>query len=627
MSFLIYIITFPFLGLGELRIFQNPDTSEKHFYQIETLMEKGGHILAVEELEKIKSKFPQSYRANKLLGKSLMALQQYEKAIPVYELLYAVKVKKPDPYVLFQLAFAQYRSGDYKSALENLTKFEAGRPPFNASIWADMKNIRTNISQINSLPTGKERYVMDTNFVFPNSSYADFSPIPLGDSAFIFSTLRHDNLVEKIPGEVNFNTIKLLHYKIRPDGRFDEISVIKNINKAGYHNGNGSISKDGKRFFFTRCSDGEKGKLNCAIYEAEIKKDGSFHNIHRLNEKINKRKYSASQPYFKTVKVNGNELDVLFFTSNRRGGFGKNDIWYSTYNRKKKRFSAPFNCGFQVNSTGNDESPFLDESGQKFYFSSDGFPGMGGKDIFSAKANGIMLSGRELLSSPINSSGDESYFYLLPDGSSGFIASNRKGANLLDQKYCCEDIFRFTNPEYKPNPKTEKADTIKKEVEKAIVSQPLPVKTDTTAAAKPTNIQIDELIGLNVSDPKIPNQLNSKSNIRESQTDKVIRKVYFAKNSDILTTKAKGLLNGIIAEIKIKKPKEVSISGFADIKGSLAYNQSLALKRAKAVKSYCAKQKLKTMFKTSAKDLGLALQTEDNDMLSLDRFVEISWKK
>ena len=107
----------------------------------------------------------------------------------------------------------------------------------------------------------------------------------------------------------------------------------------------------------------------------------------------------------------------------------------------------------------------------------------------------------------------------------------------------------------------------------------------------------------------------------------LIRKVYFAKNSDILTTKAKGLLNGIIAEIKIKKPKEVSISGFADIKGSLAYNQSLALKRAKAVKSYCAKQKLKTMFKTSAKDLGLALQTEDNDMLSLDRFVEISWKK
>lgn len=626
------------------------DTSTYHFLEIEQLMEKGGYILAIEALERINASAPKSYTCLRLLGKSYLALQQYDQAEKTYQKLRFLKAKKPEPFVLFHLAFAQYRQGKRQEVIDNLALFEASRPPFNPTIWAEMKLMKAALARKEALPTSADHFLMDTTFRFPNSAYADFSPLSLGDTAFLFSSLRKDSLVERTPGQPNYNTIQLFHYKVRPDGRFDEIGVIRNLNRRGRHAGNGCYSADGKRFFFTRCVDTDKGQLKCAVYEAEVNKDGSFHKVRKLSDRINKWKYSSSQPFFTTITQNNQEQDVLYFVSNRRGGFGQNDIWYSLYNRKRKRFSAPLNCGNQINSPGNDESPFIDPTGSRFFFSSDGHPGFGGKDIYAAKANGVMLGGRELLNEPINSQADDQYFHLASDGKSGYFSSNRKGANLLDQKYCCADVFRFISEWPKPKPEEEKQivsiDSVKS-VEQAIVftavepepaaaapkqevvEQPVVVNAEKTEATPPVERKPQAVDAREIrTDASVATSRLAKAKVPGSQKDNTARrKVFFAKCGAVLTPKSALLLESIVKEIRQQKPKSVTIRGFADHKGELPYNQKLSAERAKTIRNYCLRHKVKVPIRLVPSDLSTALQTEDEDMLSMDRFAEIVWER
>jgi len=602
------------------------DTSVHHFSDIERLMANGGYLSAIEELERIKRKYPRSYHTLFLLGKSYLALKQFEMAEPQFQKLAFLKSKKPDPYTLFNLAFSQFRQGKNNEAGENLALFEATRPPFNGGIWTEIKLMKSGLTSSFQHPVSKEQFVMDTSFSFPNSAYADFSPISLGDTAFIFSSLRRDSLVEFTPGQPNFNTIQLFKYVVRPDGKFDELSLIKKLNSPGYHIGNGCFSPDGRKFFFTRCTDGKNGLLKCAIYEAAMTAGGDFHSIRKLSEKINKSKYNSSQPFYASLKINGTDQDVLFFVSDRKGGSGKNDIWCSLYNRKRKRFGGALNGGFQINSAGNDESPFVDASGKQFYFSSDGFQGFGGKDIFMAEVNGIAFSKRKLLNKPINSLGDDHYFQLMPDGNSGYLASNRKGANLLDQKYCCEDIFRFQNSDLVPesivNPIVAKnPETIVLEASTSISIPDL----DTSAVAERINIEVS-----NLSQREIVSDLKTKfadknAVILEAPDQKILRKVYFTKNSAVISSKAKQKINLIVGEIKKANPSQIFLSGFADRKGKIAYNQRLANKRAESLKAYFKKQNLKFALKVIHRDLNQSKNTEDQHLLSMDRFVEISW--
>ena len=606
------------------------DTSVAKFSEIEALVKNGGALLAIEELETILEEMPNSYHAIRMLGQSYLSLKQFELAEIQLEKQKKFKPKKPEPYLLFDLAYVQFRQGNFNESQKNLALFEGSRPPFNAEKWAEVKLIKLTISDKNLKGSEKSEFEMDTIFKFPNSGYADFSPIPIGDSLIVFSSLRQDSLVEHEQGTPNFKTIQMYKYKMRPDGSFDEIALIKNLNPPGYHNGNGSYSKDGKRFFFTRCTDEANGKLKCAIFESMVKPNGDFHKVKKLNSKINKGKYNSTQPFSTTVLINGQEKEVLFFVSNRRGGLGKNDIYFSFYNQKKNRFSAPLNAGFQINSPGNDESPFMTRKGSKLYYSSDGFPGKGGKDIFMAEASGINFSKRTALLAPINSMADESNFILAENEKSGFLASNRKGANLLDQKYCCEDIFRFQIPQDRPDvnalvsasEKTEPA--ILKEEPKIETQIPDIILNEQKSFEK---TEVEELAKMDLNpDLTKPNLLIKPKGIG-SVNPETSRKVFFAKNSATITKNLKLKLKNLMKEIKAQSPKEISVSGFADIKGNTEHNKKLAMKRAKSVLAYFKSNRLKSSIRLDQKDLKKANQTEDSEMLSLDRYVEIRWSK
>jgi len=133
----------------------------------------------------------------------------------------------------------------------------------------------------------------------------------------------------------------------------------------------------------------------------------------------------------------GEPDQLLYFSSDRPGGFGGTDIYVSKWTNGK--WSEPANLGKDVNSKGNELFPFVDEKGN-LYFSSDGRAGLGGLDIFYAQLSADGQQGHVVrnLGEPLNSPQDD--FGIVTDGerAAGYFSSNRKHGGADD------DVYRFT---------------------------------------------------------------------------------------------------------------------------------------------------------------------------------------
>ncbi|MCK9452593.1 MAG: OmpA family protein [Bacteroidales bacterium] len=129
-----------------------------------------------------------------------------------------------------------------------------------------------------------------------------------------------------------------------------------------------------------------------------------------------------------------NEL-IMYYAAERRGGFGKKDIWVSLRDDKSQPFSRPLNLGPVINTKGNEVFPFL-RNDTTLYFSSDGHGGMGGLDIFVTTEDTAGNWGPPVnLKYPINSTADDFSIMFHPDEERGFLASNRDNIRGTDNLY------------------------------------------------------------------------------------------------------------------------------------------------------------------------------------------------
>ena len=149
------------------------------------------------------------------------------------------------------------------------------------------------------------------------------------------------------------------------------------------HVANGTLGPDGY-LYYTKCLTDYKHDIHCELYKTK-EENGVFSSKgQKLKGKINKRGYSSTQPTFgKHKKRLGRkyvEIDVLYFSSNRPGGVGGMDIWYSVYEDGK--FHPPVNCGKRVNTVRDEVSPYYNSENQQLHFSSNYHYGFGGFDVF-----------------------------------------------------------------------------------------------------------------------------------------------------------------------------------------------------------------------------------------------------
>ena len=270
-----------------------------------------------------------------------------------------------------------------------------------------------------------------------NSNKLDFSPTFYNDGVVFVSNRKRPNNAQKITDNTDEwlgdNFMSLYYATQTADGLLENPQEFSVNITTRYHEGPVAFSKNGNQIFFTRNNyqngqkkTNRKGDTLLKIYTA-TRNGADWAGIKELD--FNSDDYDQCHP---TLSADGL---VLYFSSNKEGGYGGMDLYQSKF--LNGRWSDPTNLGPTINTEKNELFPFIHENGT-LYFASNGHGGYGGLDVLSSvKPEG---SWREPINakSPINSLYDDFGFILDQNSNTGYFSSSRPKGNGKD------DIYRFS---------------------------------------------------------------------------------------------------------------------------------------------------------------------------------------
>lgn len=257
-----------------------------------------------------------------------------------------------------------------------------------------------------------------------NTSRTEFAPIPFNNNVLYFST-------------TSKGVAKIHRSQRDENGNWSRPEVpqifVGKMEKP--HFGNGTFSDDGKRFYFTECQ--VDPDPSCAIYMME-EADGEWGKPKPLPDYINAAGTNTTHPYLVTTT----KEEILYFSSTRPGGRGGLDLWYTTRSLAGGSFTLPKNLGRNINTKGDEISPFYDIHEGVLYFSSNGRVSAGGLDVFQSKGSKLEWEIAQNMGFPINSFADDLYYTISSSHGGGYLVSNRA---FLPKRTATtdDDIFYF----------------------------------------------------------------------------------------------------------------------------------------------------------------------------------------
>lgn len=335
------------------------------------------------------------------------------------------------PLAALRMAEAYHAIGEYDRAQVFFQRFIDEQPGANPADLAKAdKGIRDVIfaKQVMENPENLDVHNLGDKI---NTPYSDFGAVLHNDTLYYTSfsfVYRKDTHNPPRP----FN--KILASVDEGQGQ----PLPEYFNEPGKHVAHTAFNKDFSRIYYTICEYIGPVDVRCDLYFRNRIPIG-WGPAQKLS--INAAGYTNTQPAVGFDTETGEE--TLYFVSNRPGGRGKLDLWFTT-------LQPDGNCSTAVNLTAlntpeDDVTPFFHAPTQTLYFSSDGHPGLGGYDIFRSFKRGGGWDAPENLGLSYNSSFHDVYFFLTDDGSKALFSSNRPGAALLDKKteVCCYDIWEI----------------------------------------------------------------------------------------------------------------------------------------------------------------------------------------
>ena len=394
------------------------------------------------------------------------------------------------------------------------------------------------------------------------------------------------------------------------NGSLDEmIPVTLSATDPIINQGAGTISADGKYLYFSQWKK-ENGKIVSSIYYST--KQGAHWSSPTRLPVVNINTYSSKQPFCTT------DGKYLFFSSDRPGGSGKFDIWCAPL-RNDGTTGQPINLGPSVNTSDDEQAPFYQGSSGTLVFSSNGYTGMGGYDLFATKGSETNWKSPENLGYPVNSSRDDIYFFT-PEKtnllSSAMVSSDRgegccletyvitkapKNRRLTGSLFDCGDNTPLPDAQVilkDSHGKTWKTTTNangrysfeigNEDHEPLILSAGKESYLDTTSSFKVENIDESDLLidKLTNSDLCIEKKPEPKPEpVLVIKAEDVVT-VYFDFDKSLLKPEALHRLDSIY-NVMVEFPvTTIQISGYTDGLGTEAYNKVLSDKRAKACAEY-----------------------------------------
>jgi len=457
-----------------------------------------------------------------------------------------------------------------------------------------------------------------------NTEHPDYAPVISTDEAIMIFTTRRPGTEDMSPDGGYWED---LYISKRVDGEWGTAQPIgKPVNVKGQHDATIGLSPDGHTLYVYNDDRG-----NGDIYES-LDEDGVWTQPELMEKTINT---DAHEPDA-SLTFDGKRL---YFTSDKPGGLGGHDIYYSDYDPIKEKWGDAVSVGNVLNTPYSERSVFIHPDGQTMYFASKGHNTMGGFDLFYSKlVNGVWTAPVNL-GPPVNTPDDDVQLVVAGNGRYGYCSSYRQGGFGEKDIY----IITFLGPEKPPVLSNEDnlIASIAKPIKEKIIEPELvsegsnmailtgvirdektqqPLKAQIVLVDNEANKVIAEFTSDGISGKYlvslpggknygiavrkdgylfhsenfvIPNESGFRQYEKDADLKKVevgqtivLRNIFFDLDKFSLRPESVNELERLLKLLQDNPTMRIEISGHTDTRGSAEHNQELSQNRAEAVVNY-----------------------------------------
>lgn len=427
-----------------------------------------------------------------------------------------------------------------------------------------------------------------------NTEEMEYFPSLSADETQIYFTRKKDN---------SLTTDEDIYVSNFTDNKYQPAIPVNGPINTDENEGAHTIAPGGKFLLFTACNRKNEfyNTNSCDLYISKLNQN-TWGKPNNMGTAINTSAWE-SQPSISA------DSKTLFFASNRPGGYGGLDIWYTKMN-DKGQFEEPVNAGPMVNTAWDEDKPFLHPDGQTIYFVSNGHAGFGGKDIYKTKLIGSIWLTPYNLGQPINSPDDENGIFVNAFGNKGFISAVRpegKGNS---------DIYMFELPQdIQPTPVSyvkgkvtnligKPQASIGKFIDLSSQEVYTSFNTDSSTGEFMVCLPVGRDYSLNITSKghlfyseiyKLKNELgkalplHAKLSPIEKGSKIELKNVFFETNLFNIQPESAAELNEVVKFLQNNPQVSLEIGGHTDNVGKESDNKMLSENRAKSVMNFIVK--------------------------------------
>lgn len=369
---------------------------------------------AVKELKKSVKADNNFAEAHFKLAVTYQLFQEYELSMQYFKNV--VKILPDSPKFKtahFQLAWFYLKKGDYEESKKAGEKFLLLS---GTALEKDIDAIKKLVADCDFAKEAMKNPLEFKPKPLPkpiNQFYLQYFPAITADQKTLVFTAR------KSEKRGNEDEDLYVSYQTETDKWTEPQSISKNINTE-MNEGTASISADGKVLVFTACNERGGRSIRELYGECDIfisyKTGEEWSKPENLGALVNSRNWD-SQP---TLSADGK---VIYFVSNRAGGRGGRDIWM-TKKGEDGKWTAAENLE-TINTKKDEVSPFIHPDGKTLFFSSAGYLGLGGYDLYKTEKINKQWTTPQNLGYPINTNEDELALFLTADGQKGYYSVDK----------------------------------------------------------------------------------------------------------------------------------------------------------------------------------------------------------
>lgn len=535
------------------------------------------------------------------LGNSYYFRNEMEDAAKWYgELMALEEVLDTEYYFRYALALKGIK--DYEASDKWMKKFNELKPnDLRGKAFMSMVDYKSNIEE----QSREDIEVVNLEF---NTELSDFGTTEY-ENGIVFASARGGGRKYRWNEEPYLDLFTVEKIDSISYGEVKEISGKVNTK---FHESSAIFSPNGKYMFFTRNNffklrykEDDTGINRLQLYRATLSEDGTWDEIHKIH--FNSEDYSVAHP---ALNLTGTKL---YFASDMPGTYGQSDIFVVDVN-EDGTLGEPENLGSAVNTEGQESFPFMNTNGD-LYFSSNGYPGLGGLDVFKSenldqKVNSSNKNFSVLnVGAPVNSEFDDFGYYENLVSKRVYFSSNREGGKGSDDIYTfeiteCEQLVTGTVQDLKTNELIPNATVILydgegNEIERKTVGNDATFEFDLgcnmeyLVRGSKENYNSDEK---RFTTPKkkqeLKLQLLLEKDVQEIEPCDDLAKIldipiiYFDFDKSNIRYDAEIEIQKVLAVLTKYPTMHIDIRSHTDCRGPASYNEKLSDRRAKSTRQY-----------------------------------------